>query len=408
MKPSMMIMDHDVAKDILTADSKYFPSRFTYNHANADPMTATLFNLRGDHWKDLRKEVTQAFTTAKLKKAFHRIHFETKSLVCGTQAKLNNYGPELDIRELVLKHMISTLSIFGLGVNCNIYEDGNVYDKIMYYFEDNRYPPWIRSIIASFPDFFKKFSIVVTPSGMKEFYLGLVKNALKTRNPKGDVDFIMQVFLKMFSGTMTNQEIASLYASFLDAIVTTSGSFICEALYEMSLHPDMQEQLRKEIHQQTEELTLETLKKYEYLDNVVSETLRLHHSDAQISRLCEKDYYIPKWDLTIEEGVLIIIPNFGFQMDPDNFPNPDTFDPDRFAGGALDNINPITFMPFGMGNRNCIAGDFGRTLFKITVLEMVKNFEFTVGKKTQVPIEYQPLELRMPMNKLYLNVRSLK
>lgn len=138
-----------------------------------------------------------------------------------------------------------------------------------------------------------------------------------------------------------------------------------------------------------------------------TETLRLHHSDAQISRLCEQDYYVQKWDLTIEEGVLIIVPNNAFQMDPDNFPNPNVFDPERFAGGALDNINPVIYMPFGMGNRNCIAGDFGRTLVKITVLELVKNFEFSVGKRTTVPLEYQPLELRMPEQELFLNVRSL-
>lgn len=270
MKPSLMILDHDVAKDILTRDSKHFPSRFTYNNAKSDPMTATLFNLRGDHWKNLRKEVTQAFTTSKLKKAFHRIHLETKNLVAVTKAKVGSNKAEIDIRDLVIRHTIGTLAIFGLGVNCNIYEDGGVYDKVMCYLNGNRYPPWIRSIIASFPDFFKKFQLVVTPSGMKEFYLELVENALKTRDPDGDVDFIMNVFLKMFSGNITAQEIASLFSSFIDATVITSGSFICEALYEMALHPDMQNKLRKEIHQQTEELTLESLKKYEYLDNVVS------------------------------------------------------------------------------------------------------------------------------------------
>lgn len=271
MIPSLMVMDHDIAKDILTRDSKHFPSRFTYNNAHSDPMTATLFNLRGDHWKNLRKEVTQAFTTAKLKKSFQRIHFETKNLVGVTKAKLNNNQDEIDIRDLVLRHTIGTLATFGLGINCNIYdESGGVYEKTMHYFNENRYPPWIRSLIASFPDFWKKFSVVVSPSGMKEFYLQLVENALKTRNPDGDVDFIMQVFLKMFSGSMTPQEIASLYASFIDAAVTTSGSFICEALYEMALHPDMQDRLRKEINHQTEEITLETLKKYEYLDSVVS------------------------------------------------------------------------------------------------------------------------------------------
>lgn len=95
-------------------------------------------------------------------------------------------------------------------------------------------------------------------------------------------------------------------------------------------------------------------------------------------------------------------------MDPDNFPNPETFDPDRFSDPELlKNISPVTFMPFGLGNRNCIAGDFGKILYKLTVLELVKNFEFSIGKSTEVPLKYQPLELRMPDHKVYLKVSSI-
>lgn len=274
LKPSLMVFDHDVAKDILTKDSKNFPSRFTYNNATSDPMTATLFNLRGDHWKNLRKEVTQAFTTAKLKKAFNRMHHETKNLVSSMEIKLNNNKAEIDVREQVLKHIINVLSIFGLGVNCNIYEDDTVYRKIMHFFVTNRYPAWVRSVIASFPDFFKKFPLVITPKGMKDFYLELVDSSLKTRNPDGDVDFIMQVFLKMFSGKMSKQKIASLYASFIDAALTTSGSFVCETLYELALHPEMQDKLRKEIRDIKEDLNYENLKEYKYLEQVVTGELK--------------------------------------------------------------------------------------------------------------------------------------
>lgn len=96
-------------------------------------------------------------------------------------------------------------------------------------------------------------------------------------------------------------------------------------------------------------------------------------------------------------------------MDPDNFPNPHIFDPERFANPeTMKDMSPVTFMPFGLGNRNCIAGDFGKVLYKITVLELIKHFEFSVGKRTKVPIEYQPLELRMPDEQVYLVVSSLK
>lgn len=64
-------------------------------------------------------------------------------------------------------------------------------------------------------------------------------------------------------------------------------------------------------------------------------------------------YKLPDSDLVIEKGVLVWIPLMGLHRDPQYYPEPDRFDPDRFEGN---NFKPTsTYLPFGDGPRICIG-----------------------------------------------------
>lgn len=57
----------------------------------------------------------------------------------------------------------------------------------------------------------------------------------------------------------------------------------------------------------------------------------------------------------VEKGRTFMIPVYGFQHDPRYFPDPEKFDPDRFNDENKNNILPGTYLPFGVGPRNCIG-----------------------------------------------------
>lgn len=67
------------------------------------------------------------------------------------------------------------------------------------------------------------------------------------------------------------------------------------------------------------------------------------------------DYHIPNSSLTIEKGTIILISLFGLHHDPDNFSNPEIFDPDRFLPENNSSIRSFTYLPFGEGLRICIG-----------------------------------------------------
>lgn len=86
-----------------------------------------------------------------------------------------------------------------------------------------------------------------------------------------------------------------------------------------------------------------------------TEALRKYPPASIIPRVCVEDYQIPDTNITIEKGTRVIIPALGLHRDPEFYPDPDKFDPERFNDENKQNIPPFTYVPFGEGPRMCIG-----------------------------------------------------
>lgn len=79
----------------------------------------------------------------------------------------------------------------------------------------------------------------------------------------------------------------------------------------------------------------------------------------QLDRVCNKNYVIPPEGdedfFMFEQGDLAIIPVAAIHRDPKYFPNPEKFDPERFGDENKGNIIPYSYIPFGVGPRNCMG-----------------------------------------------------
>lgn len=87
----------------------------------------------------------------------------------------------------------------------------------------------------------------------------------------------------------------------------------------------------------------------EYLDAVIKETLRIRPVVAQIGRVVKEETVIDGW--TVPAGTMVIVPMSVIHADPEVFPDPDEFRPERF----LDDADPggYAWLPFGGGVKRC-------------------------------------------------------
>lgn len=85
------------------------------------------------------------------------------------------------------------------------------------------------------------------------------------------------------------------------------------------------------------------------------ETLRKYPPAGEIRRLCIKKYSFPNTHVEIPPGTSAAIPVYSLHHDPQYYPNPEKFDPDRFAEKNKHKLVKYTYLPFGAGPRICIG-----------------------------------------------------
>lgn len=107
-------------------------------------------------------------------------------------------------------------------------------------------------------------------------------------------------------------------------------------------------------------------------------------------RLCVKDFDVQYEDMKfkIDKDCSFVIPIFSFHRDPEYFPDPLKFDPERFSDENRSKIDPDTYLPFGIGPRNCIGSRFALMELKTVIYYLLLNFSFEVTQKTQNPLKF--------------------
>ena len=87
----------------------------------------------------------------------------------------------------------------------------------------------------------------------------------------------------------------------------------------------------------------------------VAETLRLYPPVEVVDRKCVKACNLGECGPVLQEGDGLVIPIYALHRDPEHFPEPDQFIPERFSEDNKHNIKPFTYLPFGTGPRGCLG-----------------------------------------------------
>ena len=156
-----------------------------------------------------------------------------------------------------------------------------------------------------------------------------------------------------------------------------TATALCWALYWVHRHPEIAARIRDEIATLGPNPDPLEIARLPYLEAVCNETLRIY--PPVMMTLCR----VPEEPIEIgghiiPAGVTVRSSIYLTHRDPEYFPDPARFDPDRFLTGTRPKF---AFEPFGGGGRKCVGAGFALFEMKIILAELVRGWDVTLPAK---------------------------
>ncbi|KOB66563.1 Cytochrome P450 [Operophtera brumata] len=265
----------------------------------------------------------------------------------------------------------------------------------------------ITTILAYYFYVHKKIQMTLRRKGIKylpglPFFGNILKSTFLRRHVLDDIEEIYKAFPEERPQNLLRGDDQFLQEPCVQHHRSSAATLVM-CIHELALSPQVQEKLFQELveHRKREgKLSYDNIGELNYLDCVLNETTRKWSAAIVLDRVCLKAYELPPpreggKPVQLKEGDLIYNVVNAIHMDPKHFPEPKTFDPERFSDENKHKIKPFSFMPFGSGPRNCIGSRFALLELKVMIHDLVLNYKIVKTAKTLDPLRLQPSDFNL-------------
>lgn len=394
-KPFILVADLDLMKQIFIKDSNNFINRFGVN-----PRSKMMLSLKDQHWKDARKIMTPIFSTAKIKRMMPLLKNCTHNFI-DRCLEMSSTEKEINIYDTLQCLTIDVIDQCALALNLNCIKNpkNEILLKIRYAFR-NLFPRAMDGIYI-LPELVLLFVLFLIKSPFRiaqDICLKSIRNEIQKRkkNPNlQDRQDALQLLMDASEDIdgkitkLTEIEVEENAFMFLIAGYETTSNALAYIFHLLSLHEQVQEtiwdELQDALDDPTADVTYEDLGKMKYTEAVILESMRLYPPvPFFVSRLTSKEWSYN--GLTIPAGTVVEAPVANVQLDPEIYPEPLEFRPERFLPEERASRHPLSYLPFGVGPRNCIGMRFALLEAKLTLALTIQKFIIKPTKYTKDPL----------------------
>ncbi|XP_013790934.2 cytochrome P450 3A8-like [Limulus polyphemus] len=325
--------------------------------------------LKGEEWKQIRSIISPTFSGSKMKKMSYLVQDTIKSLI----QNLENAADKkevIDCKKYFGAFTMDTIvtCAFGTRVDSHKHPDNPFVKYARQLFNANM-KPW-QLLVLIFPKLASVIGLNFISREITDFFRNTTNQIIEFRRKNNEKrnDFL-QIMLDAKESPqdadeqndeinsigsahghedevglhewkpikqkiLTHEDILANSILFFLVGYDTTANALTYAAYSLARNPECQEKLIQEIDAVWEKhggIDYETVGKMTYLDCVLSETLRLFSIAVVAERRASKDHQLGETGITIPKGMIIHIPIYAIHHDPEYYPNPNAFEPERYV-----------------------------------------------------------------------------
>jgi len=389
-----LVSDPDYIKTVLVTDhKKYWKNQFFWKHTK--PLLGeSLLVSNGEIWRKQRKLSAPAFHPRSLSyyATFMREYTEQW---CNKFSESKQIDIQEEMSELTANIVVKALfgsNLHGAGdvISTAIKDATDVifrrYRKIVQlpFFIPTRDHRLYRGAVKKIDDVvFKFIRGHHSGEGSESTLLSMLMNAKDEDGKK-----------------LTDQQLRNEVTTLFLAGHETTSLALTWAWYLLSQHPKVEDKLHRELRDvlQGETPSLEDIPKLHYATSVIKEAMRIYPPAYGYSREAIEDTRIGPYD--IAKGSIVFMSTWALNRDEKYFPEPETFDPDRWTPEFQKSLPKYLYIPFGGGPRVCIGEGFAMTEAVMLLAMIAQKFTFEYNG-TRAPEPYPAVTLKpaegMPM-----------
>lgn len=370
----VMVAHPDAAEHVLRSHRENYVKGSVYDGARI-LLGQGLVTSEGDLWRRQRQLANPAFRPAKLEGYLGVMHECARDLADDWQLKGDGHDVHLDAEMTRLTLAIVGRTLFGLDLSKQSSDAGEAFSEALAAISRRgpaslQLPLWVptpgnirfRRVLRQLD------SMVYDIIG--RFRAGEAENADQTLLG-AYLDSRDEETGEGMDDRQLRDEVITLYLAGHE----TTSSLLTWTLYILGRRPDIAARVAAEIDTLPADRVpgLEQLKSLQYTSQVINEVLRLYPPAWTIARNSLREDEILGYRIPAD-AIVMIAPYFVHRQH-DYWPDPLSFNPDRFAPGQADARNPFAYLPFSLGPRICIGMQFSLHEARLVLSVLLRRFE---------------------------------
>jgi len=371
-------VDPGFARRVLVDHAPDFPKARWEKRVLKPVMDGGLIVLDGSDWKEHRGAVAPCFSGSLMDELGAMVIDATRDRIAGWQRRVRVGFEMRAITSDVLSRFFLHGHRLSEGPPGSLDRHARTYARLEEGLEDRVFDPTglvgaLKAGVRGEP----RFSVS----------LDLVERTINERvNRAAEQAATRKSALEMMLGQLDRQAVCQEITT-LTAAGATTVHLLTWACQLLATHPNIQRRLRCEIPLPSEDgKWLSRLERCSYLGAVIHEALRLYPPAPYLLRQASPTFAGGTSADLPPPSSLVLISLWGMHRDPDFFPAPEEFIPERWLGASGRGIEPNdAFLPFGLGPRICIGRRFAMIEIMVILSEIVRRFEILPARKRPVP-----------------------